>query len=197
MTHLALQVVLAVFAVGAILFAWFESRRDGTRIPLSRGMTLGIILVGLVPIAASVPLLYWVFSSELIPKDSPVAFGAFMVSYAVGTVALTIAAIVRHGRRHAAGWLTVLEDGALHVVTDGLDEKIVLAPGDVRAFYVNGKPQFLQFQIPCSRGALLLLGMVPVRDLSMAEEGRVVEPQGLVLGSTRAFLNAVRAYVVS
>ncbi len=195
-THIATQLAVGLGAAAAVVWAFREANADRDRIPLSHGVGLGAVGTGLLVVALSIPLLYGVFAAELIPKGSPLAFIAFLGSFAVANVAAMFAAIIRYNRRHAAGWLTLEGEGRLHVQAGDVDESVALEPGSVRVFPVAGKPQHLQFHLPLAGGrTLLLLAMVPIKDLSMAEQEKLAEPQGLLLASGRHFVDAVRPYL--
>jgi len=67
---------LTTLAVSVGYFAWAvswavrEARREPDRLPLNDGFRVTHLLASLAVIAATVPLLWLVFSQELLPKGS-------------------------------------------------------------------------------------------------------------------------------
>lgn len=182
----AAQLTTLVVSVGYLAAALFwairEARRDPERLPLNDGFRVTHVLAGLAVLAATVPLLWLVFSNELLPNGSPAAFGIFLGCYALGTVALIMVAVMKLVRRDAVGWLTLAGD-RVHLRAPDIDEDIALEAGAVLAFPVAGKPQWLQLRLTLGDGRVfLLLAMVPIQRLQWAEGREPVAPRGLILG---------------
>lgn len=193
--QIATQAALVLAAAVCVAWAFVEARRDPERIPLTRGVSLASVVVALLVLVPTVPVLYVILRYELIPRGSPLAFTVFLGATATATIAAMIAVITIHTRRVAAGWLVIEGRDRFRVVAPGVDETVTLGPGVIRAFPVEGKPEYLQFQIISRGGTLLLLALVAMKDHSLAEQDRAVAPAGLVLASSRRFCDLVRPHV--
>ncbi|WP_257462081.1 hypothetical protein [Archangium lipolyticum] len=185
--HLVTQVLgVSVMALTG-WWAVVESRRDWKlrRIPLLRGpMSARVLLVVLAMVALVPVVAVSIFSQELVPRDSPLWFVATLGWLSISVVLGLIALITRQLRSGAEGWLTVQGDETLLLDVDGTTSTFVLGVGAVRAYFIDGAPQYVQFVLTDGENVAFFRGAVGIRDMKLVTQGRVVPAQGLMIGSS-------------
>lgn len=174
-------------AAASVWWAVVEVRRDARarRFVLMCGpLSLGLFLTAFVPIVALIPVLYGIFSQELVPKGSPGLFAAMLAWVSVTTIASMIALITLRGRREALGWITLLTDDTLRVDAEGSALTLTLRPRSVRIYFLASSPQYALLSLRDGETEVRVWGMLPLRDFHLVTEGHLVAAQGLMVGGS-------------
>lgn len=196
MTYVITQLVLLGLAGLGVLWALKSHRlMTRTRIPLSYGLDLRHVAVGLVWLVALVPVAYVIFANELVPKGSPLIFTSTLLLLSAACIGCMMASITRSQLALAKGWLTLVDDSTLLFEAEGATREIALGPGSVDVAFIDGKPQWLQFTLTDGDTEVNLFAMVRMRDLALAREGVLVAPRGMMLAHAATFCDHVRPFV--
>lgn len=202
--QIALHLVGTLTALGCVAWAWRASVRDEKphRFPLiGQAVSLGGVLSGLAILLIAVPVIYAVLVSGLIPRGDPVAFTLMLGWVCIATVSLMIVSIIRHTRRSALGWLTLLGDDRLLVEAAGRSIMVTLRPKSVRVYFVANAlnhGQYAQFDVHDGDVVVHFWGTLGLREMDLVTDGVLVRPEGLMVATASGPLcRWLRPYVTT
>jgi len=202
--QIALHLAGTLTALGCVAWAWRESVRDDRlhRFPLiAQAVSLGGVLSGLAMLLIAVPVIYAVLVSGLIPRGDPVAFTLMLGWFCVATVSVMIVSIVRHTRRTALGWLTLLGDDRLQAEAAGRSITVTLRPKSVRVYFIANAlnhGQYAQFDVHDGDVVVHFWGTIGIRHMDLVTDGVLVRPEGLMVASASGPLcQWLRPYVTT
>ena len=171
-----------------------SDKKSNVLLLIESELTLKPLLAALACFAALIPILWLVFSMELIPRGSPGHFATFLIAMMIGFVATLLLVTTNVMKRTSLGSLTFIDEATLRVqVVDVVKE---LTVSSVRITRTEGSQlaTWAAYEVSDGQDTFHFFGQLPIPKWKNIE-GDVQPPQGmLIAGSSQKLFDWVQPF---